>query len=65
MMEDEDLLIDTPWGQKRWGIVRRGLELYNRHLEQMERVREARRQSQLKRLATIARKKAEKEANAK
>ena len=24
-MEGDDVLIDTPWGKKRWGLVRRGL----------------------------------------
>jgi predicted GIY-YIG superfamily endonuclease len=30
MMEDDDLLIDTPWGKKRWGLVRKGLMQMNR-----------------------------------
>lgn len=32
-MEDDDLLIDTPWGKKRWKLVRRGLQYVNRQEE--------------------------------
>jgi hypothetical protein len=33
MNEDDDLLIDTPWGKKRWKLVRRGLMYVNRQEE--------------------------------
>jgi hypothetical protein len=29
-MNEDDLLIDTPWGKKRWGMLREAMELYNR-----------------------------------
>jgi len=30
MNEDDDLLIDTPWGKKKWKLVRRGLRYVER-----------------------------------
>lgn len=29
MNEDDNILIATPWGKKRWGLIRKALELYN------------------------------------
>jgi ribosomal protein L14E/L6E/L27E len=38
-MEDDDLLIDTPWGKKKWKLVRRGL----RYVERFDAVMEEKR----------------------
>jgi hypothetical protein len=27
---EDNLLIDTPWGKKRWGMLREAMELYNK-----------------------------------
>jgi hypothetical protein len=35
-MEDDDLLIDTPWGKKRWGMLREAMELYNKQQNERE-----------------------------
>jgi len=29
MEDDDNLLIDTPWGKKRWKLIRRGLRYVN------------------------------------
>lgn len=29
-MNEDDLLIDTPWGKKRWSMLREAMELYNK-----------------------------------
>lgn len=30
MDQVEDRLIDTPWGKKRWSLIKAALELYNK-----------------------------------
>jgi hypothetical protein len=30
MNDNDNLLIDTPWGKKRWGMLRKAMELYNK-----------------------------------
>ena len=35
-MEDDDLLIDTPWGKKRWGMLREAMALYNKQQNEKE-----------------------------
>jgi len=37
-MENDELLIDTPWGKKKWKIVRMGLGMYERWKENQERM---------------------------
>jgi hypothetical protein len=34
--ENDNLLIDTPWGKKRWGMLREAMELYNKHQNEGE-----------------------------
>jgi hypothetical protein len=36
-MEDDDLLIDTPWGKKKWKLIRKGLQYVNRQQERREK----------------------------
>ena len=35
--EEDNLLIDTPWGKKRWGMLREAMELYNKQQNERER----------------------------
>ena len=35
---NDDLLIDTPHGKKRWGFVRRAIESHDELLEALERI---------------------------
>jgi hypothetical protein len=30
MNEEDNILIATPWGKKRWGLIRKALELYEK-----------------------------------
>ena len=34
--ENDNLLIDTPWGKKRWGMLREAMELYNKQQNEGE-----------------------------
>jgi len=36
-MEDDDLLIDTPWGKKRWSMLREAMTLYNKQQNEKEK----------------------------
>ena len=38
-MNEDDLLIDTPWGKKRWGMLREAMELYNKQQKEKENER--------------------------
>jgi len=34
MNEDDNILISTPWGKKRWGLIRKALEQYEEEGEE-------------------------------
>jgi hypothetical protein len=36
---EDNLLIDTPWGKKRWGMLREAMELYNKQQKEKENER--------------------------
>jgi len=36
MSEDDNILISTPWGKKRWGLIRKALEQYKEEDEDNE-----------------------------
>ena len=36
LTDDDDMLIDTPWGKKRWGMLREAMELYNKQQNEKE-----------------------------
>jgi hypothetical protein len=39
-MNEDDLLIDTPWGKKRWGMLREAMRLYNKQQKENEKEKE-------------------------
>ena len=57
-------MIDTPLGLLKWTVIRKALVRYEQSIQMMERTREAQYKSYVKRMETIARKKAEKLAKA-
>lgn len=61
----EELLIETPLGLLKWTVIRKALVRYESFINRSEQLREAHYKSYIKRMDTIARKKAEKEAKAK
>ena len=63
-LDRDELLIGTPWGAKRWSIVRRGLELYEQELraKQIDAVRKE--NAKLKRNAEKRKQKQEEYQNA-
>lgn len=61
----EELMIETPLGLLKWTVIRKALVRYEAHIHRSEQLREDHYKSYIKRMDTIARKKAEKEAKAK